>query len=69
MNKKQLLEKLGERLPSEETGVKTEDVATTVLQVYADLRLPQLEERLEKYEGSQFKTFGKIEELEEMQNL
>lgn len=69
MKKKQLTNKLKERLPSDKTSVTTEELMETVLQTYADIRIEELRERLKRYEGSQYKTFGKIEELEEMQDL
>jgi len=69
MKKNDLMEEIKERLPDDETSVCTEDIVDIVLQTYADLRLPELQERLKKYEGSQYKTFGKIDELEDMQDL
>lgn len=69
MNKNELMDEIKTRLPDDETNVRTEDIVDTVLQTYADLRLPELQERLKRYEGSQYKTFGKIDELEEMQEL
>jgi len=67
MNKNDLIDELDERLP--ENHELTAETVEAVLQTYADLRLPELRERLKKYEGSQYKTFGKINELEDMKDL
>jgi len=44
-------------------------IISLAFQKLAEEELPALQEELERYEGKKFKTFGKIEMLEEMQNL
>jgi len=70
MNKRELMDEIEERYDLENMGEYAfSDIIDMVLETYADLRLPELQERLKKYEGSQYKTFGKIEELEDMKDL
>jgi len=70
MNKTELLEKLKDRYNLENKDEYTvSELADMLFQTYVDLRRPELEEQLEKFEGSQYKTFGQIQELEEMEKL
>lgn len=70
MNKQELINKLEKRYNNENLSEMSADqLITAAFDAYADLRMPELEKRLKMYEGSQYKTFGKIEELEEMKAL
>jgi len=66
MEKNELVEKVEERTPSD---VNAEPVIDTVLAAYAEVRLPELEEELGKFEGKRFTTLGRIEEVEELKDL
>lgn len=56
-------------LENETFPANPETLIKTAFQVYVDQRLPEVEEQLAKYEGTQFTEFGKIKLLEEIQDL
>jgi len=44
-----------------------EEIVTATLQNLVDHRIPDIEEELEKHQGKKFITFGRLKELEEIQ--
>lgn len=49
--------------------VSADEIVSAILQEYVDQRRPEVEDEMQKYEGTKYSDFGRLKELETIEEV